>query len=73
MRLRHGKVHALDDRHLGEPDARVDHVDREVVLEGPLDETQRQRLLEIANRCPVHRTLDAGVRTTTTLAPAEAS
>jgi uncharacterized OsmC-like protein/alpha-beta hydrolase superfamily lysophospholipase len=67
VRLKHGKVHAIDDEHAGEPGARVDHVEREVVLEGPLSEEQRARLLEIANKCPVHRTLEAGVRTTTRL------
>lgn len=41
------------------PDGR-DRFTREVTLEGPLDETQRRRLLEIAQRCPVHRTLEGG-------------
>jgi len=68
VRLKHGKVHALDDHRVGEPGARVDHVERELVLEGPLTPEQRARLLEIANKCPVHRTLEAGVRTTTTVA-----
>jgi uncharacterized OsmC-like protein len=70
VRLKHGKVHALDDQHVGEASARVDHIEREVRLEGPLDEEQRTRLLEIANRCPVHRTLEAGVHTVTRLAEA---
>lgn len=66
VRLKHGKVHAVDDQHVGEPGARVDRIDRELVLDGPLDDDQRSRLLEIANRCPVHRTLEAGVHTVTT-------
>ena len=37
-------------------------MDMDVELVGPLDEEQRARLLQIADRCPVHRTLDAGVR-----------
>jgi putative redox protein len=37
---------------------RVDIITREISLEGTLDDTQRQRLLEIANKCPVHRTLE---------------
>jgi putative redox protein len=41
---------------------------REVRLEGSLDETQRARLMEIAERCPVHRTLTAGSRIETTRA-----
>jgi putative redox protein len=48
-----------------------DLFERTVSLEGPLDETQRAQLLAIAERCPVHRTLDRGsdVKTTITAAP----
>ena len=35
----------------------LDRIEREISLAGPLDAAQRERLLEIANRCPVHRTL----------------
>ena len=50
---------------------RVDRFHRVVDLRGELDDTQRERLLEIANRCPVHRTLTENeVRVTTELAPA---
>lgn len=45
----------------GEPPGRADHVRLEVELRGPLTPEQRRRLLEIADRCPVHRTLEAGV------------
>lgn len=68
VRLRHGKVHALDEEHPGAPGALVDRVERELELDGPLDAEQRARLLEIAERCPVHRTLSARVRVETTLA-----
>ncbi|PZQ64420.1 MAG: osmotically inducible protein OsmC [Phenylobacterium zucineum] len=44
-----------------------DRFAREVVLHGPLDEGQRARLLEIANRCPVHRTLERGSEVITVL------
>jgi len=37
------------------------------VLEGPLDDAQRRRLVEIADRCPVHRTLHSEIQITTTL------
>jgi uncharacterized OsmC-like protein len=67
VRLRHRKRHAQDCQDCEARDARLDHVDREVSLTGPLDPAQRQRLLEIANRCPVHRTLEAGLTVTTTL------
>lgn len=45
----------------------MDRIDREVDLVGALSEEQRLRLLEIANRCPVHRTLDSEVTVKTTL------
>lgn len=45
-----------------------DRFAREIVLDGALDEDQRRRLLEIANRCPVHLTLERGAEVITTLA-----
>jgi putative redox protein len=45
-----------------------DRFAREIVLEGALDADQRRRLLEIANRCPVHRTLEQGSEIVTVLA-----
>jgi len=48
----------------------VDRVERRLELEGALDETQRARLLEIADRCPVHRTLHSEVRVETSLSDA---
>jgi len=69
VRLSHHKVHVEDCRDCDDNDRRLDLFERELELRGALDETQRQRLLEIAERCPVHRTLSAGVRVTTTLRP----
>ncbi len=63
VRVSHERIHAKDQ---GE-DGRMDRLDREIELVGDLDDDQRQRLLAIANRCPVHRTLEAGVVTTTRL------
>jgi uncharacterized OsmC-like protein/fermentation-respiration switch protein FrsA (DUF1100 family) len=62
VRLQHSRIHAEDEEQLEDGDARLDRLDREVTLVGPLDDQQRARLLEIADRCPVHRTLSAGVR-----------
>jgi uncharacterized OsmC-like protein/fermentation-respiration switch protein FrsA (DUF1100 family) len=62
VRLQHSRIHAEDEERLEDGDARLDRLDREVTLIGPLDDQQRARLLEIADRCPVHRTLSAGVR-----------
>ena len=65
VRLRHARVHANDCEECEVDDVRLDHVDREVELVGPLDAEQRARLMEIADRCPVHRTLERGVRVAT--------
>lgn len=69
VRLSHHKVHADDCRDCDENDRRIDRFERELELAGELDEAQRQRLLEIAGQCPVHRTLTGEVRIETTLRP----
>lgn len=46
----------------------VDRIEREIALEGPLDAEQRARLLEIANKCPLHRTLTSQVEIESRLA-----
>ncbi|MDZ7780074.1 MAG: bifunctional alpha/beta hydrolase/OsmC family protein [Gemmatimonadota bacterium] len=61
VRLRHRKIHQQDEEACADREARMDRIEREVRLVGPLDEEQRARLMEIADRCPVHRTLGAGV------------
>jgi len=50
------------------PNNKIDAFQRIVTLQGDLDETQRARLLEIADKCPVHKTLEAGAKVETTLA-----
>jgi putative redox protein len=60
----HNAMHAQD---AGGP-SKIDHFSREIHLEGELDETQRQRLLEIADKCPVHKTLETGAEIKTILA-----
>lgn len=55
--LRHDRIHAGDCDECESTEGRVDHIDVELRVSGPLDEAQRRRLLEIADRCPVHRTL----------------
>ena len=47
---------------------KVDRITREITLEGELTPEQRQRMLEIANRCPIHRTLSGGVNIDSRLA-----
>ena len=63
--LEHQKVHIEDCADCDDEDARVDEVERRITLLGPLNDEQRERLMQIANRCPVHKTLDAGVRVRT--------
>ena len=67
VRLRHFRVYAEDCAECEKTEARVDRIERVLTLEGPLDDAQRARLLEIAEKCPVHRTLDAGVAVKTRL------
>jgi putative redox protein len=61
VRMRHEKIHAEDCAHCEEKDRKVDRFERELELKGALSADQRQRLLEIAEKCPVHRTLQAEV------------
>lgn len=65
VRLSHEKVYWEDctecDETDGEAGTMLDRIKKEITLEGPLDEAQKQRLLEIANKCPVHRTLTGKV------------
>jgi putative redox protein len=61
VRLRHSRIHAADCESCETQPVRLDRIDREIQLFGPLREDQRARLLEIANKCPVHRTLTSGV------------
>ena len=65
--LSHAKEHA-DDCVDCDPKSRIDVFDRTITILGDLDETQRQRLLEIADKCPVHRTLEANAHIRTQLA-----
>ncbi len=59
--LRHQKVHAKDCEDCESTTGYVDRIDRELEFLGPLDENQRKRLLEIADKCPVHKTLHSEV------------
>lgn len=61
VRLSHEKIHAEDCEHCDTQKGRIDHVEREIEVRGDLDPDQRERLLEIANKCPVHRTLHSEV------------
>ena len=61
VRLAHEKIHAIDCAECETKEGKIDRIQRSLELAGPLDETQRKRLLEIADRCPVHRTLTSEI------------
>ncbi|MBT3551307.1 MAG: OsmC family protein [Rhodospirillaceae bacterium] len=66
--LRHDKIHGRDCAECETKDGKIDRITREIHLEGELSEEQRQSLLAIAEKCPVHRTLHAEVRVDSRLA-----
>ncbi|MBZ0112979.1 MAG: bifunctional alpha/beta hydrolase/OsmC family protein [Thermoanaerobaculia bacterium] len=65
--LEHDRIHAKDCSDCDSKEGNVGVIQRVIELDGNLDDEQRQRLLEIADRCPVHRTLEAEVRVRTRL------
>jgi putative redox protein len=67
VRLQHFKVHADDCRECETKDGFLDRIEREIQLSGNLDDAQRRRLLEIAERCPVHRTLQSEINIRTSI------
>ena len=68
VRLRHSRVHARDCKDCETEIGMLDQIERRVELVGLLDDAQRAKLLEIADKCPVHRTLQSEVWIPTTLA-----
>ena len=61
VELKHEKIHATDCAECETKEGKIDRIERLIGLEGALDPAQRQKLLEIANKCPVHRTLHSEV------------
>ena len=59
--LKHDKIHAVDCENCETKEGMIDRIDRTVMLEGKLSDEQRQRLMEIADKCPVHRTLESEI------------
>ncbi len=57
VHLRHSKIHATDCAECDTKDGMLDRIDCDIHFTGPLTDEQRSKLLEIANKCPVHRTL----------------
>lgn len=59
--LKHEKIHAEDCRDCETKEGKVDKITRNITFEGDLTEEQRNKLFEIANKCPVHRTLSSEI------------
>ncbi len=62
VRVKHGRIHAKDCEDCESPEGRLDEFVREIRLVGELDQASRERLVEIADKCPVHRTLTGEIR-----------
>jgi uncharacterized OsmC-like protein len=69
VRLRHSRIHRDDCVNCDKKDASIERVERTLELKGPLTDEQRTRLLDIAERCPVHQTLQHNMEVHTSLVP----
>ena len=67
VRLRHTQIHAVDCAECETTEGKIDRIEREITLDGTLTEEQRARLVQIAERCPVHRTLTSEINIRTRL------
>jgi uncharacterized OsmC-like protein/alpha/beta superfamily hydrolase len=67
VELKHDRIHAKDCEHFEESDGQVDRILRVLKIEGDLDDAQRARLVEIADRCPVHRAIHHEIEVETRL------
>ena len=65
LTLNHDKIHAEDCAECETKTGMLDQIDRVILMEGDLDAEQRKKLMEIADKCPVHRTLTSEIRIVT--------
>jgi len=70
VRLRHDRIYAIDCAECETKEGLIDHIERVITLEGDLDVSQRARLMEMGDKCPVHRTLTSEVEIRTVEWPA---
>ena len=61
VHLRHSKIHAADCAECETKEGMLDRIERDIHFAGSLTDEQRSKLLEIANKCPVHRTLTSEI------------
>src|SRR4051794_16341491 len=67
VRLRHSKIHAVDCEECDTQEGWIDRIERDLEFAGVLTEEQKLRLVEIASKCPVHRTLTSEINIRTRL------
>ena len=65
VRVKHEKVHEVDCERTDDAGAKLDRLERTIWIEGDLDDNARARMLQIAERCPVHQTLGQQVKIVT--------
>jgi putative redox protein len=68
VRLKHSRIHAADCADCETKEGKLDQIESELTLSGTLTDEQRAKLLEIADKCPVHRTLTSEIKIRTRLA-----
>jgi len=68
VRLTHSRIHAADCADCETKEGKLDQIESELTLSGTLTDAQRARLFEIAEKCPVHRTLTSEIKIRTRLA-----
>ena len=61
VHLSHEKIHAEDCKTCETKTGMIDRIERKISIEGDLDDNQRAKLMEIADKCPVHRTLHSEI------------
>ena len=61
VHLRHSKIHGIDCAECETKEGMLDRIERDIHFTGPLTDQQRSKLMEIANKCPVHRTLTSEI------------
>lgn len=71
VRLRHTRVHPADCENCEKEDRRIERIERTIGLRGKLSREQKQRLMALADRCPVHQTLTGHIEIATTLDESE--
>jgi putative redox protein len=67
VHINHNKAYALDCENCDKSSAKIDTLTRAIQVEGFLSDEQKKRLLEIADRCPFHRTMNSKIQIITTL------